>query len=299
MELFELFAMSAENPTLFEAISKFLLPFGTHAARPSATDVPLNAFYVETDTEEVYQNQAGTWVKIATVAGGGGGGVSSLTADAPLVVDAATGDVTILHDDSGVTPGTYGDSGNVAVVTVDAQGHVTDVTEAAISGGGGDLTLVETKLVTGSAVDSLTFSGLDGDADGIYRLLGLFIAGTGSDCTIGLQFNADTTSNNHKWFEEWTTANADATYVPIAVPATGNTNKFANFDVTIFPLSGVPRIAMARSAQWGTTQYAFDRKAYQGLWKDTSSNVTSLKLLTTVSNNFGVGTKISLYKLAA
>jgi len=47
------------------------------------------------------------------------------------------GDVTIDHADSGVTPGTYGDATNVAQITVDAQGHVTDVTEVAISGGGG------------------------------------------------------------------------------------------------------------------------------------------------------------------
>lgn len=47
------------------------------------------------------------------------------------------GDVTIDHADSGVTAGEYGDATHVAQITVDDQGHVTDVVEVAISGGGG------------------------------------------------------------------------------------------------------------------------------------------------------------------
>lgn len=46
-------------------------------------------------------------------------------------------DVTIDHADSTVTPNTYGDATHVAQITVDQQGHVTDVQEVAISGGGG------------------------------------------------------------------------------------------------------------------------------------------------------------------
>lgn len=46
-------------------------------------------------------------------------------------------DITIDHSDSAVTPGVYGDASNVAQITVDQQGHVTGVTEVAISGGGG------------------------------------------------------------------------------------------------------------------------------------------------------------------
>jgi len=46
-------------------------------------------------------------------------------------------DVTIDHADTAVTPGTYGDATHVPQVTVDQQGHITGVTNVAISGGSG------------------------------------------------------------------------------------------------------------------------------------------------------------------
>jgi hypothetical protein len=137
MELFTLLAMSADNPTLFEAISAYLLLYGTHALRPTAANVPLNAVYMETDTGDGFQNQAGTWVKVMTTTGGGGGGVLTVTATTPLTTDLPDGDITLSHDDSGVTAGVYGDDTHVAQITVDAKGHVTDVVDVEITGGGG------------------------------------------------------------------------------------------------------------------------------------------------------------------
>jgi len=51
-----------------------------------------------------------------------------------------TADRTLTHDDSGVTADTYGDASNVPQITVDAKGHITAVTEVAITGGGGSTT---------------------------------------------------------------------------------------------------------------------------------------------------------------
>jgi hypothetical protein len=73
VELFALIIMSSLNPTLFEAISAYLMAFGTHANRPSVSDVPLNALYFETDTGNCYQNQSSTWTLVAINTGGGGG----------------------------------------------------------------------------------------------------------------------------------------------------------------------------------------------------------------------------------
>lgn len=64
---------------------------------------------------------------------------------APILGGGLLEDFTpISHATSGATPGTYGDATNVAQVTVDATGHVTAVTEVAISGGSGaEWTLVD------------------------------------------------------------------------------------------------------------------------------------------------------------
>lgn len=49
------------------------------------------------------------------------------------------GDIEIDHSQSGVTPDTYGNSTNVPQITVNAFGHVTEVVDVPISGGGGSL----------------------------------------------------------------------------------------------------------------------------------------------------------------
>lgn len=302
MELFELFAMSADNPTLFEAISKFLLPFGTHAARPAAADAPLNAFYCETDTEEIYQNQDGTWVLVATVAGGGGGGVSSLAADAPILVDAATGAVTISHDDSGVTPGTYGDSGNVAVVTVDAQGHVTDVTEAAIAGGGSGLTLIENKIFTANAT-TYTFSGLDGDTDGTYRVIGQIKAN--SQARFYLRPNGVTSNLSRSGWRVLSSGNyaGDSDNTWATHLADVESGGILSFSYDIHARKSINSVAVRRSYN-GTFLHNYfsggsvDSGFNGGIWNETSTNMTSLEFMSTASNAIADGSQVALYKYA-
>ena len=122
------------------------------------------------DTAEFTKLNIGSTDDVLTVAGGvptwaaggGGGGMSSWDLDGDSgstqsIIDAATvtiaGDgtaistvasatdtVTINLDDTGVTPGSYGDATNVAQITIDQQGRITDAVDVAISGGGGGMT---------------------------------------------------------------------------------------------------------------------------------------------------------------
>lgn len=52
-----------------------------------------------------------------------------LTTTSPISVSGTA----VIHDASGVTPGTYGGASSVPVITVNSTGHITLATEAAIS----------------------------------------------------------------------------------------------------------------------------------------------------------------------
>ena len=63
-----------------------------------------------------------------------------INTELPLIGGGAlSSDLTLEHDVSGVAAGTYGDATNVARVTVDDMGHVTDVEEIPITGGSGSV----------------------------------------------------------------------------------------------------------------------------------------------------------------
>lgn len=80
-----------------------------------------------------------------------------LTGGGPL---GGPGDIELDHALSGVTPGTYGDATNVPQIEVDEWGHITDVTEIPIAGGGGSSwTLIEERVIS-SAVANEDFTGL-------------------------------------------------------------------------------------------------------------------------------------------
>ena len=78
---------------------------------------------------EVYVDNA-----IANVSTGGGSG-TTYTGSTGITVDNTANTIALAN--TSVTPGTYGSTTRSPVITVDAQGRITNVTNATISGGGG------------------------------------------------------------------------------------------------------------------------------------------------------------------
>ena len=88
---------------------------------------------------------------------------------------SATDTVTLVLDNTAVTPATYGDATNVAQITIDAQGRITAAADVAISGGGGgapadaqyvtlatDGDLSAERVLTAGTAISLTDAGANG-----------------------------------------------------------------------------------------------------------------------------------------
>lgn len=203
--------------------------------------------------------------------------------------------------DTAVTPGTYGDSANVAVITVDAQGRITAASEAAISGGSGALTLIEHTTIA-SNTQTVTFSGLDGNTDGEYLLITKLLNSSGAAPFYVIRPNAATT--NYRSSQQYAQGNSfiGANYTDKLVIAFANANAtWVQTKHTILPrksASGVAQPLIYRGEFMnddGTNVYVGSNG---GRWNETSTNTTSLDVRCESANGIGAGSELWLYKLA-
>jgi hypothetical protein len=178
-----------------------------------------------------------------------------------------------------------------------------DNTWATVTGSSSSGTVWEMIASTdiGSAVTSYTFSGLSGDSDGEYQIVGRFVAGSSSSTSYYVLPNADTTT-------------ADYGYVYVVGSGTtagaGNASSFGGLQIAytnsaighlatasglLYAKSGLVRTMISTQGDdtTGTTNGSI--QIWSTSWNNTASQITSLEILAGNTNGLGVGTHLELW----
>lgn len=157
------------------------------------------------------------------------------------------------------------------------------------------LELVERKVVTGSAVEEVAFTGLDGDVDRVYQLIALIKNADASPRTYYLRPNdvggTDTDSSRADW-DGSTVTSSGSTYLRICSAGAG---EWMLADVLFYAKTGQTR--MMRSIEAYESGSDGKGAVHGGVWQDTSSKVTSLVVKGSATGTIAVGSEFSLYRI--
>lgn len=161
--------------------------------------------------------------------------------------------------------------------------------------GGGGLTLVEHKLITADA-QSYTFSGLNGNTDGVYKLICHFINGS-STSFYSWQPNGVTSNQAGQRFyaDNGAGSAANLSILELAF-ATNGIHAFS--DATIYARDNPNSVASTRAyvntfTTVGTTPTS---GTSAGRWNETATNITSIVVTGDQSDSLKSGSECFLYK---
>ncbi len=191
--------------------------------------------------------------------------------------------------------GSAGGSGDGQEITL-GTGLSMSGTTLSVSGGSG-LTLVEKKTITANST-TVTFSGLNGDTDEVYLLVGRIKA----SATGGLVLRPNGATTN-------LTSAQNAVSAGSNFPGSTSTWRFLNpnsgdvysFSATINASKVNNSVAMRRDffshagGYNGSNAILFTAG---GDWNETSTNITSLDIVSETATGIGDGSTLALYKYA-
>ena len=162
------------------------------------------------------------------------------------------------------------------------------------------LILVEKKLVTADVQD-LTFAGLDGDVDEVYKLFGrIVVSGAAED--VSLQPNGGAAAQSSLNIIESSAAVARTTPSILTLVETISASEVLQiFEATFFAKKDPNSIAVNRvlKSDWATyTATAVSRVGQsRGLWDEDVTNITSLVVHGEAADTIRDGSTVALYKL--
>lgn len=149
--------------------------------------------------------------------------------------------------------------------------------------------------VTGSAVSSVTFSGLDGDSDKVYLLVAYVYNTDGSTHELGVRLNNDSGTNYDDQYLSGSGTNVTAasrtgrTYVKIG---SAYATRWNLFKTLIYAKSGYRRVVISQQGSSGNVELC------AGDWNNTTDNVTSVVVVMPAGAYIGVGSRFILFKLS-
>lgn len=162
-------------------------------------------------------------------------------------------------------------------------------------GSGGALVLIDEQTVSGSAVQSLTFSSLDLDTDGFWILIGYWKNARADWSEVYMQANSDTTwthyYNQNFEVNAGSLTGGRANNARILYTGTSGQNSFVAF---IHKISGcMPRAEVYQNWNPASSVEIF---VNNWIWNDTT-NITQLVLYDSRGSDINVGSKFALFKL--
>ena len=225
---------------------------------------------------------------------GGGGGSGCSTSGTELLKGNGSGGCTnasAAANSKLLGAGATGSGAPYSELTLGANLSMSGNTLNATGGGGITRTLIETFTV-GSDQTSITFAAtLDGDTDQVYEIEGNLVNNSGADIDLTLQPNAVNTNQTSN------VRGTDRAYLLMVNSSLGNTNKTAYVFCALVAKTAVgPRRFITNSISEGSPQNALLTWFGAGFWTDTSTNITSMRILSSSANGIGSGSEFRLYK---
>jgi hypothetical protein len=165
--------------------------------------------------------------------------------------------------------------------------------------------LVQSQYVTGSAVSSITFSGLDGDTHKNYLLVSRIylpagVGGAGATYNITLRPNGLTTNITSINRNSFGINSSQGTWSPAHPLMSGGGTSYGLTITDILAPSGNPRVLKSNSSWYSAGVTALVDSEFITRWSDTTTNITSLVIYGDISNAsqavIGVNSEFHLYR---
>jgi hypothetical protein len=150
------------------------------------------------------------------------------------------------------------------------------------------------------AQTTISITGLNGNADLYYRIMGTTI-NAGSADTHTMRFNTVNTNVYDSRYSYVGAASSvgSSTQTHMFLAPNNGSNSLTMWDINIDPATGKNRVVQGTASTFGANQQTTPLyPTFDGLWRDNSTNITSIQLgYASISNGYAVGTRIRLFAL--